>query len=148
MKIGKNLKVLRLNSGLTQGELAEKLTLSKSNISKYEADDMEPSLTTLALLAKIFGVPISSLFGESSGDIPAQTRPQKPNWLIETEKHIDAHQSEYIKKYLECDDNGRDRINIIIDYEHSQKTGKKFIHKCISFSSRSSERIPSAGEPN
>lgn len=65
MTFGKRLRQLRNEFNLTQTQLAEKISLSKANVSKYEADSVEPNLQTLRLLSKFFSVSIDYLLGET-----------------------------------------------------------------------------------
>jgi transcriptional regulator with XRE-family HTH domain len=66
MTFGQKLKQLRIDKSLTQSELADKLNLSKANISKYESDDIEPNLQTLTSISKLFNVSIDYLLKNSS----------------------------------------------------------------------------------
>lgn len=47
MKVGAILKACRTRAGFTQEELADRLFISQSDVSKYENDVMEPHLSTL-----------------------------------------------------------------------------------------------------
>lgn len=61
MAIGKNIKRLRLNSGLTQEQLAERLHLSGQAVSKWENGTALPDIVLLPALADCFGVTIDEL---------------------------------------------------------------------------------------
>lgn len=61
MSFGTKLRDLRVAHGLTQTQLGEKLNLSKSNISKYESDDIEPNFAALKSISKLFNVSIDYL---------------------------------------------------------------------------------------
>ncbi|MBE5949883.1 MAG: helix-turn-helix domain-containing protein [Lachnospiraceae bacterium] len=61
MMIGKNIKRLRLNKGITQEQLAEVLHLSAQAVSKWENDTALPDITVLPLLADYFGVTIDEI---------------------------------------------------------------------------------------
>ncbi len=54
--IGKRLKELRKEKGLTQVQLAEELKIDKSTIAKYETDKIEPSISMLKAFVKYFKV--------------------------------------------------------------------------------------------
>lgn len=56
------MKRLRAESKLSQSELAELASLSSQHIAALEQGRKEPSLTTLDMLAKAFGVPLPELF--------------------------------------------------------------------------------------
>jgi len=55
------LKLLRQYHRMTQAELAEKLSLSKSFISELEAGNRKPSLDVLEKYAESFKLPLSGL---------------------------------------------------------------------------------------
>ncbi len=60
--IGKEVKALRQNRGITVKELAEQTGLSIGMLSKIENGMTSPSLTTLQLLAYGLGVPLTTFF--------------------------------------------------------------------------------------
>lgn len=47
MRVGAVLRACRTRAGLSQEELANRLFISQSDVSKYENDTMEPHLSTL-----------------------------------------------------------------------------------------------------
>lgn len=60
--IARNVRQLRQNSGLSVGEMAVKVGISKAMLSKIENAQTSCSLGTLALLARGLDVPVTSLF--------------------------------------------------------------------------------------
>ncbi len=62
VKIGKNLKALRLSEGLTQEQLAEKLNIGRVNYTRYETDAVRPDYETIILIADFFDVSLDELF--------------------------------------------------------------------------------------
>ena len=66
MELGKKIKQLRFKAGLTQEQLAEKLGIGPQSVSKWENAVAMPDITTLPLLAEIFGVSIDDLFDLTS----------------------------------------------------------------------------------
>lgn len=56
------LKELRKERGYTQKELAEKIGVDTSSISKYEKGVAVPSFDVVKKTAKVLGVSIDSLF--------------------------------------------------------------------------------------
>jgi len=75
MYLGKNLRFLRKQKGLTQMEIAEKLDIKRTMISAYEDGRSEPKLTGLTILAGIFNISVDELLNrdvEVSGKIVAQ----------------------------------------------------------------------------
>lgn len=62
-KVSNILKSLRIREGLTQGELAEKLEMSRSAISMYERGEREPDFETLEKFADFFNVDMNYFTG-------------------------------------------------------------------------------------
>ena len=61
VKIGKFLKELRKEKGLTQEQLAEKLNVSNRSISRYETGNNMPDISLLIEIADIFEVSIPEI---------------------------------------------------------------------------------------
>lgn len=55
MNIGDNIKKFRLQKGMTQKELADKIDRSLRMLQKYESGDVEPSIEVLNEIANILG---------------------------------------------------------------------------------------------
>lgn len=64
--LGKNLKELRLERGLTQKEVADALKINSVTYLHYEKDQREPPLTLLADMAVFFEVSVDYLLGLTS----------------------------------------------------------------------------------
>lgn len=62
------LKRLRLNSDMTQQQVARKLGLTKSVISAYETGTRQPSYDVLINISKLFQVSTDYLLGLDSPD--------------------------------------------------------------------------------
>ena len=56
--IASNISSLRLNAGLTQQELANKLNYTDKAVSKWERGESVPDISVLAAVASIFGVTV------------------------------------------------------------------------------------------
>lgn len=61
MAFPEKLKALRLENGLTQDELGEKLYLSRTSISNYEYGKFEPDIKTIIYISDLFNVTIDEL---------------------------------------------------------------------------------------
>ncbi len=61
--IGNNIYSLRKKSGMTQEELANRVNISYQAVSKWENGSTFPDISTLPLLAAVFGTSIDSLMG-------------------------------------------------------------------------------------
>ena len=73
------LKELRVDNDMSQTELAEKLNLKASAISKYEKGITQPSIDTLKNLAEIFSVTVDYLIGMSDIKNPYSNSQITPN---------------------------------------------------------------------
>lgn len=62
MEIGKKIKALRIEKGITQETLATALNISSQAISKWETGTTEPDIQMLPALSIYFGVTIDELF--------------------------------------------------------------------------------------
>lgn len=64
MTIGEKIKLLRVNNGITQEELAEKLNVSRSAIAKWETDNGTPEISNLKLISKEFLISLDDLLND------------------------------------------------------------------------------------
>lgn len=72
--IGERLSELRLDSGLTQEELAKILKINKHSISSYERNKSEPPDSIKIMISKYFNVSVDYLVGITS--IPCPPSPE------------------------------------------------------------------------
>ena len=69
MEMGKKIRQLRFKAGLTQEQLAEKMGVAPQSVSKWENAVAMPDISSLPMLAEIFGISIDDLF-----DLTAEQR--------------------------------------------------------------------------
>ncbi len=62
---GDKLKKLRIDNNLTQDELAEKIMVTRTAISKWETNRGYPSIDSLKELSKLFDISIDELIQDS-----------------------------------------------------------------------------------
>jgi len=60
-KLGNNLKRIRTKKGITQGDIARSLGVSRGFVSNIENGKTNPTLATIARLAKAIGSDIKNL---------------------------------------------------------------------------------------
>lgn len=73
MKINEKIYTLRKRFGWSQDELADKLSVSRQSVSKWETGDSVPEIAKLLALAKIFSVTTDYLLDDSKEEyIPPQ----------------------------------------------------------------------------
>ena len=68
MDIGEKLRLLRLQRGLTQEDLADRCELSKGFISQVERNLASPSIATLTDMLECLGSSLSSFFSEKPAE--------------------------------------------------------------------------------
>lgn len=89
--LGEKIKKLRTDNSLTQKELAEKLFVTAQAVSRWENNEVEPSISTVSEMAKIFNVSIGELVGEE------QPKEQKQQ-IVEPEEELVELKTEYLNK--------------------------------------------------
>ena len=62
--VGKKIELLREDGGMSQGELAKILGVTRQTISKWEADVCRPKVKVLQAICGVFGVDMSYFTGE------------------------------------------------------------------------------------
>lgn len=60
-KLGQNLRRIRTEKGISQGDIVRKLGMPKSFVSNIENGKTNPTLATIAKLAKVLNVSVSDL---------------------------------------------------------------------------------------
>jgi len=69
--IGRNVRALRQQRGLSVSDMAGRIGISKAMLSKIENTQTSCSLATLALLARGLDVPVTSLFRGADNERPS-----------------------------------------------------------------------------
>lgn len=64
MTFGKKLKEARKNAGLSQEQFAEKMSVSRSAVAKWESDRGMPDVNNLKAMAQLLGVSVDHLLDE------------------------------------------------------------------------------------
>ncbi len=60
--VGANIRILRIEHGLTLQELASQLGMSHQQLQKYETGSNRVSAGVICVLARAFSVPVDALF--------------------------------------------------------------------------------------
>ena len=82
MTFGETVKKLRTDNGLTQDELAEKIYVTRTAISKWESDRGFPNIESLKAISKYFSVSLDELLsGEEILAIAENDHKQKERTL-------------------------------------------------------------------
>lgn len=81
MKIGENIRALRLQKGLTQEQVAQQLGVTYQAVSKWENGTNTPDIGLLPEIAKLFGVMIDALFHQDAAS-PLEGLPVEDDGVI------------------------------------------------------------------
>lgn len=112
MELGKKIRQLRFKAGLTQEQLAEKLGIGAQAVSKWENAAAMPDITTLPLLAEIFGVSIDDLF-----DLSSEQRLNRIENRLDTEEDLPQdvfmEYEEFLKGQLATEQNKKRATGLI-----------------------------------
>ena len=121
--IGNKIKKERIEAGLTQQELANKLNLSKSSIASYENGVRIPSYEVLINMATYFNCSIDFLMGltsiESSKKANADEEKENIVETINQDKRESIKQSEILIRSKQTKDN---MVNLILGVFQNQNT--------------------------
>jgi transcriptional regulator with XRE-family HTH domain len=71
--VGRNVRIWRMEKGLTQAQLADRVGVTFQQLQKYEIGGNRIPTGRLVKLAGILGVPISALFEGTNGAEPPQS---------------------------------------------------------------------------
>ena len=113
LALGIRIKTARTCAHMTQDELANKLSVNRATISKYESGIIEPTAGQIQKIADALGTTVEFLYGRGAcvaGDI-IFTSNDKP------QNKLDITSSEYahIQKYRRLTDNGRATVDQMIN---------------------------------
>ncbi len=79
--VGQNIRICRLQKGLSQGELGRRIGVTFQQVQKYEKGANRVGASRLTQIADVLGVPIPTLFegAPSAGHTPPE---QSPRYLL------------------------------------------------------------------
>ena len=77
MTLGQNIKKYRTQKGLSQTDLSEKLNVTYQAVSRWENDQVEPSVDTLRKMSSIFECSIDDLLSVTDNNTPEETKQEE-----------------------------------------------------------------------
>src|SRR5690606_14489545 len=80
-RLGKRVRAVRAERGLSQAELARRVGTSPAHLNKLEAGGKAPTIVTVEALARALGVGVADLFPPSSSATSATANPPDPLWV-------------------------------------------------------------------
>ena len=96
--LGKRIQELRKQIGLTQAQLATKIEVSHTQLTRYESKNIQPPADVLQRLAEVFDVSIDYLVNGNKSDKVEQTL--KDAEMIKQFKQLDKLPEEEKKSIL------------------------------------------------
>lgn len=101
------LRAARIDKNMTQQEVANILGIKPNTLSNWEKGRTEPDIDTFVKLCDIYEIDCASLLN----DVYAFKR---------VKSDISLSEYEYIKKYRNLDDHGKDLVNTILEKENTR----------------------------
>lgn len=104
--IAENIKRLRREKKMTQQELADKINVQRTSISKYEKGVTTPSLSQLKKIADVFNVDVNELFGNENihvkiGYTPEEEEEEKRlSFIKDLSRHLNSEGQHQVIKYI------------------------------------------------
>ncbi len=81
--VGQNIRICRLQKGLSQGELGRRIGVTFQQVQKYEKGANRVGASRLTQIADVLGVPIPTLFDGAPTAGQSQAVPeQSPRYLL------------------------------------------------------------------
>ena len=82
MTLGQNIYNLRKKNNLSQGDLAERLDVSRQSVSKWETDASVPDLDKLVGMSEVFGVTLDELIKGDAEASEESAKSQPTAWSM------------------------------------------------------------------
>lgn len=119
MTLGEKVKELRTQSGLTQKDLADKVSVTAQAVSRWEQDIVEPDIGTLKKLSEIFSISLDLLL--SNKPLPSK-EPNTPPIIIQ---HVNAAPTIDPRRQIGvCHSCNRPILEGEVIHRHSHRFGK------------------------
>ena len=135
MEIGKKIRQLRVNKGLTQESLAKALGVSYQAVSRWENEMSMPDITLLPAISTFFGVSIDELF-----EFTEESQMERISNMIVEKDELPDFDFENAKRFLET--KVRDSKNI----QAIQMLATLYEHRANSFKNKAIEYAKKAIE--
>lgn len=88
MNLGEKIYKLRTDRNLSQGDLAEKLEVSRQSVSKWENGAATPDLDKIIKLSEVFGITIDELVKNEEASVSAFEEPKSTTVTIKKENNF------------------------------------------------------------
>lgn len=93
------LRLLRIEKGMTQQDVADYLGISRGTISKYETGELEPNVDTLVKLANMYHVSLDYLVGKTNERVSLDN--DKPSEFERRFNSLGPEEQRDLEKYMD-----------------------------------------------
>ena len=95
------MAAFRIAKGLSQGELADKLGMTRDLVTYYERAAKNPSLETVKKVADFFGVTVGEMLNDTSRGVKKPGPPSKIHQLAERIAKLPPTEQKLMVKMIE-----------------------------------------------
>lgn len=113
--VGQRIRKKRMEIALSQEKLAQKLSVSKNTVARWEADQHPPSGPHYEALADLFGVTADWLMRGEARSVAKAEAQVTPEW------------AEFCQKYEHIDEFSEEQLADIRDFSARQFTAKSWM---------------------
>jgi len=92
MDLGTKIRELRSAKNMTQKDLADKLMVTAQAVSRWEQNEVEPSIDTLKRMSAIFNISVDRMLSHDYVPLPVDTPPAQPI-IIQAQQSIDQRRT-------------------------------------------------------
>lgn len=93
-----NLRKLRMDSGVTQKQLADAIGVSQQSINKYENHNIEPDIETIKRLAAFFQTSVDFLIGYAQEAPPISSEELR---LLRQYRRLSRRQQDCVREIIQ-----------------------------------------------
>ncbi len=99
-QVGSNIAALRKARGMTQAELAERISYSDKAVSKWERAESLPDVLTLTAIAQVLDTDLNTLVGCAPAPQPEPVLPPEPEEAPQKRRHTDRRTIQLLSSVL------------------------------------------------
>lgn len=112
MTIGEKIREIRIKSGITQKQLAEKLNTSQQNLAQYENGKRKPKIETLEKISSALDIPLYELTDIQTAIIDGYVFTGTPETVKEfrlASKFINSKRGKILQHFKKLNDAGQEK---------------------------------------
>jgi transcriptional regulator with XRE-family HTH domain len=123
--VGARLRTLRKERGMTQAELAERVGIQQSDLSRMEKGEYRVSINNLFKLLKVFGLQLAEFFEEQPQSSTPGPLSQEDMVLLHIVRQLSSQSREEVKEFAEFK-RRRERVEqYLAEYHQKQQQERK-----------------------